>query len=500
MRLLGAARLSRDTDESTSIERQDEQIGAYAQAHGHEVVHVTKDSDVSGIVKPSERGDLGPWLTDPAKLAEWDALAVVKIDRLSRSLFDFVDFMRWAKAHGKILISIGEGIDFSTPVGKLIGNILAMFAEFERERMSERRADAARKARREGRWDGRAIPAGYKVEGSRYVRDPEYGPIVAQMAMDRMAGHSLAWIARKLTEQGVKPRGGADKWRADKVLKILRNPSLNGIITSDGKILRDDDGKPLRFTDDPILDDDCWAQLQAVMGDTGPKGERLGGFMLTRVAWCPCGQPLYGNRRPGGRQSYYRCSTGATDHKKWCGARVIPSDRLEQRVEDAILTAWGDRDLYRRTVKPAKSHQDELRGVERQIADVEAEYKAGNWPAASAARMLASLEAERERLAALPEQPAREEWEPAGITVAGHWASLDSAARGLLLRTWGVRVVTARDTEHDHITVALQHGQPDGFEHASGLLMPHWPEDHEPLFEVAGVLVKANADGSVTVV
>src|SRR5690348_12458773 len=246
MRLLVARRLSNYTDESTSIERQGETGENYARAYGHEVVHMTADTDVSGAVSPFDRDDLGPWLTEPARLAQWDAIAVTKIDRLSRSLQDFVNFMGWAKEHGKTLISIGEGIDFSTPVGKLIGNILAMFAEFERERMGERRADAARKARREGRYDGRTLYFGYAVDGdNRYVRDPEYAPVAAQMARDRLAGHSLSWIARSLQERGIKPRGGSAQWRADKVQKILLNPSLNGQITTDGRVLRGEDGKPL---------------------------------------------------------------------------------------------------------------------------------------------------------------------------------------------------------------------------------------------------------------
>jgi hypothetical protein len=290
------------------------------------------------------------------------------------------------------------------------------------------------------------------------------------------------------------------------VQKVLLNPSLNGQITSDGNVLRGDDGKPLRFTHDhqpwtpdcpecPILDDDDWTKLQAAM-KVRPQGQRAGGFMLTRVAFCECGKPLYGNRRPGGRQSYYRCSTGATDHAVWCGARTIPSVELEMEVAAKVLAVWGDRELWRRTVKPARDHRAELEHVARQIEDVEREYRAGIWPAASAGRMLASLEAERERLAALPAEPAMDEWEPAGITVRAHWARLgEDADRGHLLRMWGVRVMAWRD-QAGELHVIVSHGQPDGFEQATGLLLPHDPEEHQPLFEVAGVLVRRSDDGA----
>jgi site-specific DNA recombinase len=495
MRILGSARLSHDTDESTSIARQREQIDLTCKARGDILIHITEDTDVSGAVAPADRAGLGPWLTDPARIAQWDGLMVSKLDRLTRSLRDFDDLRMWCDEHGKTIISVSESIDLSTSLGRMFASLLAMFAQFERERMGERRADAARKARREGRYDGRTLYFGYAVDNGGYVRDPEYAPVAAQMAAWRLEGHTLSWIGRQLTERGVKPRGGAAEWRADKVQKILLNPSLNGQITSDGRVLRGEDGKPLRFTDDPIVSDDDWLRLHEVM-EVKPRGERKGGFMLTRVAFCECGEPLYGNRRPEGRQSYYRCSTGATDHKTWCGARTIPSAELEVEVAARVLRVWGERELYRRTSRPAKDYRAELETVTQRIAEVEHEVVSGILPAASAGRMLASLDAERDRLEGLPSEPAADEWQSAGVTVREHWASLASDDdRGHLLRTWGVRAIASRDAQGE-IHVGLAHGQPDGYEQATGLLLPHLPGDHEPLYDIAGVLMHRTGDGA----
>jgi Resolvase, N terminal domain/Recombinase zinc beta ribbon domain/Recombinase len=446
---------------------------------------------------------------------------VTKLDRLTRSLRDFDDLRMWCDRHGKTIISITESIDLSTSIGRMFASLLAMFAQFERERMGERRADAARKARREGLYDGRTVYFGYSpAEDNRYVRDPEYGPVAAQMAAWRLEGHTLSWIARSLQERGILPRGGADGWRADKVQKILRNPSLAGIITEgipgeNGKkghglkIMRGTDGQPLRFTHDhepwnpdcprcPVLDDGTWARLQEAM-KVRPQGERAGGFMLTRVAYCGCGEPLYGNRRPKGRQSYYRCSTSATDHKVWCGARTIPSSELELEVAAKVLQVWGERELYRKTSHPGKDYRAELEAVNRRIADVEAEVISGILPASSAARMLAAMETERERLEGLPAEPSRDEWEPAGITVRQHWAGLSGDdGKGHLLKTWGVRAIAHRDAQGE-IHVGLAHGQPDGYEQATGLLLPHSPDDHLSLYEISGVLHRRTVDGAYVV-
>jgi DNA invertase Pin-like site-specific DNA recombinase len=163
MRILGATRLSHGTDESTSVERQREQIQHTAKVRGDDVVFISEDVDVSGAVSPFSRPDLGPWLTDPAKVAQWDTLVVAKMDRLSRSLIDFAGLLKWCQAHGKVIVSVSESLDFGTAVGRLMAQILMMFAEFERERMSERRADAAVKIRSNGHYGGGSTAYGYRT-------------------------------------------------------------------------------------------------------------------------------------------------------------------------------------------------------------------------------------------------------------------------------------------------------------------------------------------------
>ena len=124
---------------------------------------MTEDVDTSGSVSPFDREDLGPWLTDPAKIGQWDALIVHKLDRLTRSMVDFIALLDWCRENGKTVISVSESFDFSTAHGRMLAQPLAMFAEFERSRIGERRADHARKARGLARWDGRSVPPGSPI-------------------------------------------------------------------------------------------------------------------------------------------------------------------------------------------------------------------------------------------------------------------------------------------------------------------------------------------------
>jgi site-specific DNA recombinase len=144
MRLLPVIRLSLVTENTTSPQRQVEKITQYAQLADHELVPVTEadyDLDVSGAVSPFDRPGLGRWLQDD-RLDMWDALCAAKLDRISRSLFDFTALLHWLEAHGKTLIILDPMLDLTRPEGRVMANTLMSFAAYEREVIGARVKDA----------------------------------------------------------------------------------------------------------------------------------------------------------------------------------------------------------------------------------------------------------------------------------------------------------------------------------------------------------------------
>jgi Recombinase zinc beta ribbon domain/Recombinase len=335
------------------------------------------------------------------------------------------------------------------------------------------------------------------------VKDPVYAPIGAQMAAWRIDGRSYAWIAAKLNEGAVKPRESAT-WSDNSVLKMLSNPGLNGqmvkTIIKKGEprrltVLRGEDGRPRKFTDDPVVSDADWILLQSAT-EAKAIAKRQGGFLLTHTAFCGrCAKPLYGFRKKGGWQ-YYRCVTQSSPSGS-CGALMIPLADLESTIEGALMARWGDRELFTRTVKPGRDYVAEIENTRSQIEDVEREFRTGNWPAASAGRMLANLNSELERLESLPVEPAGEDWTPAGVTVREHYLSLDAVERNHLLEKWGVRAMAKSEGRwaKGGIHAAVFLGDPGGFKHASGLMLRHEPDDHIPTYLVGGALFRRLKDG-----
>ncbi len=82
-----------------------------------------------------------------ARRREIDAIVVWRLDRWGRSLADLVSTLHELQALGVGFISLHEALDFTTPTGRALAGMLAVFAEFEREILRER---ARRRAVRDG--------------------------------------------------------------------------------------------------------------------------------------------------------------------------------------------------------------------------------------------------------------------------------------------------------------------------------------------------------------
>lgn len=416
-RVLGGARLSRKTDESTSIERQREQITLTAQVRGDELTHIAEDSDISGAISPFAREGLGPWLIDPVKIAQWDVLVVAKLDRLTRSLKDFDELVEWMDANGKVLVSVSESLDLSTSTGRMFANLLAMFAQFERERIGERRREAGAKMRELGWWQGGQPPYGFvpvKVDSHWELReDPTQSGIVYRMAREVIAGKARRAIGRDLTADGIPTPKSAKEWGERTITLILRSEVT-------------------------VLDAETREQVLEALDKTKvPYTKRGDVAMLLNVAYCACGEPLYSRRwvhnGSGKLYEYYGCSVK-------CGERNIPMGELDQTVEDSLLEEYSWVPMIAENVKPGKSYIREISTVERKIRALDLDDEPQR----------VALMAERARLIDLSKSGAtagRTDYRPTGQTLEQYWPTLDVAAKRSFLVENKMRYVATRDSD-----------------------------------------------------
>ena len=215
-------------------------------------------TDVSGDTDPWSRPELGPWLSKPELIAQYDGIVASHVDRLARSTLHFMRLLRWADEHGKVIITTGEqGIDFSTPVGKLLGYIISWLGEQELAAI-KRRSKATQKWLRDNQYLVGPVPFGYRAipkgKHKTVEPDPDRAPYVTGMAQRYLSGESLTTICQWLDAEGVKPPRG-NMWSQKTVSQILRNPIITGCRKSR-------DGGRTLLKVDPIIDLPTFKLLQ----------------------------------------------------------------------------------------------------------------------------------------------------------------------------------------------------------------------------------------------
>ena len=195
--VIGYARRSRQRDNGAlSLDDQESSIRAWARYRERELSAVLREDDVSGALPPADRPRLGPALR---ALGPGDVLVVAKLDRLSRSMFDFAELLRQARSAGWSLVCLDPEFDLTTAAGRMVAHVFGAFAEFERDQLVERLHGARRaKAEQGGYVGGPTVPFGRRVEGGRVVEDPDEQRVVARLVAARRRGRTWEQVGEEV--------------------------------------------------------------------------------------------------------------------------------------------------------------------------------------------------------------------------------------------------------------------------------------------------------------
>jgi hypothetical protein len=330
---------------------------------------------------------------------------VTKLDRACRNVADYLTLSTWCDRHGKRFVVLDDpSLDTSTPQGRAMATMRATFAQLEREMGKVRSKERHDELADQGRWTGGRLPYGYRydAETGHLVPDAECtAEVLGKMVDMAIAGKSNGQIARWLNDSGHLTLIGR-KWLPDVVRRVLRSPNTAELIGETRA-----------------------AELRAALRSREQtRGERVGGHMLLRVAYCrQCGAPLYCQKKNRPSGGYYRCL------KCMIHMRM---DKLEQQTGNTLLWLYGELELVEYQLVPGDDHQAAIRTLEREI-DTLAKITGTD-------AVISAKRAEIEHLRELPFDPDHYEPVPQGITVTEHWDSLDDEGKGAFLRKRGVRV------------------------------------------------------------
>ena len=456
--MLGRLRLSRSTEESTSLERQREVVEQWAAANGHTVIGWAVDENVSGSVDPFDTPALGEWLSE--KHDQFDVLCAWRLDRLGRDSIRLNKLFGWCVEHSKTLVSCTEGIDLSTPVGRLIANVVAFLAEGELLAIRERQSASRDKLRREARWPGGRPPYGYRQvknpDGDGWVLevDPVPAKVIRRIVEDVLSGVPLHAVATALNGEGVlapsewyrqqtgKPVGDT-KWRQAPMKLMLRSKAILGFVHYRGEAVRDEDGAPVRMAPELITLDE-YNRVQKVLDGVEARyagnGDRevspLSG--LVSCYFCGVGLVFTANTKKGKQYGYYRHPVNTVcEHPN-----LIPLEVVQEDLERAFLFALGDEPVKEKVWVPGDNREAELQEAVQAFDELTA--AAGRLSSQTArTRLQSQLAALDKRISELESAPRREggwEWVEVGGTYGDAWKSADVDARRGLLQRSGITV------------------------------------------------------------
>jgi DNA invertase Pin-like site-specific DNA recombinase len=194
-----------------------------------------------------------------------DIVVIYKLDRISRTLLDFIRLMDLFENFGVAFVAVTQNFDTADSTGRLILNVLLTFAQFEREISSDRLRDKFTAMRERGMFVGGNPPFGYDLVEKKLVINPSEAKVIRWMFQRYLEAKSYVTVARELAKRGVTRRSRMSK-RGNlvrgggiccaSVWNMLGNPVYAGQVRSKGNCYPG--------VHEAIVSEGLWEEVQAL--------------------------------------------------------------------------------------------------------------------------------------------------------------------------------------------------------------------------------------------
>ncbi|MDI3311392.1 MAG: recombinase family protein [Thermoanaerobacterium sp.] len=332
--------------EGYSIENQVDRLSAYAKFQGWQNVEIFADEGRSA--KDMNR----PEMKRLIKLIKQDKVSIVAtlfVDRLSRNLLDMLQFVELCEKHNTAYVCAALNFDTSTPIGRMVLQILAAFAEFENSmKATTVKSNMTNIVEKKKRYLA-LPPFGYEFdEHKNLVIVPEEAEWIQKAADMFIAGHGYRAVAKWLNDNGLTTKKGVS-WTASTVRQMLTNELYIGQLIwnrryydKNGKMHWRDPSEWITHENahPAILSDEQWAEINKRITRRMPKGgQKQSKYRLSGLMRCGyCGATMvsrrYGNKGPHKNKFIFVCS----DYQKNGGCRFnyIFVDEADRAVYETL--------------------------------------------------------------------------------------------------------------------------------------------------------------------
>lgn len=262
--------------EYNSLDAQYDACAAYAQSQRHEGWTLVKerydDGGFSGGTM--DRPALRRLLAD-IEAGKVDIILLYKIDRLTRSLWDFAKIVEILDKRQASFVSITQSFNTTTSMGRLTLNMLLSFAQFEREVTGERIRDKIAASKRKGIWMGGPVPLGYDVVDRKLVANEVEAQLVRHIMQRYIRLNSVRDLVGELDRDGYRTKvqvrtGTANKggcvFRRGTIYHLLSNRIYRGMIVHKGEAYAGEH--------ESIVPEELWDEVQAKLAERSQGGNR----------------------------------------------------------------------------------------------------------------------------------------------------------------------------------------------------------------------------------
>ena len=289
--------------EGFSLPEQKERLESFCKFKGYEIVDYYEDAGISA--KTGNHRPEFERLKDDIKAKKINTIVALKLDRITRSIYDWENLMTFLDENNAYLDCVNDEINTTSANGKMISRLLMSVSQNEIERTSERTKVGLAGAIKCGHIPHIA-PLGYKHEDKRLVIDYSTKDIVVRIFDLYYNGYSYQKISNLFNEEKVL---GKDNWRDSTIVTILENEIYKGDFVH-GKRTK----HPTYYEDvvEPIISKEMWEDCQVQKKKNSRSYKRTLTYLYLQKLKCPkCGRILGGKattKKNGKVYYYYYCN------------------------------------------------------------------------------------------------------------------------------------------------------------------------------------------------
>ena len=343
--------------EGFSLPEQEKRLRAMCEYKGYEIYKVYKDAGISA--KTGNKRPAFEELLQDIKDKKCNTIVVLKLDRLTRSVYDWENIIKFLEENNAYLDCVNDDINTTNANGKMISRILMSVSQQEIERTSERTKVGLSGAIKAGHIPAIA-PLGYKHVDRLLVPDPLTKNIIIRIFNLYFEGCTYVKIAKIYNEEKVL---GKTNWRDTTILKIISKEIYKGDYVS-GK--RSGNSVYYENVVEPLVSKELWENCQVQKKKNSRNYMRTQTYLFLQKLKCPkCGKILAGGATHKTKNDkwyfYYRCEDCKNNIK-------------ENKIEEAIMHILNDVFEYDSVVNELftiEEFKDETEKLDNLIKDLE---------------------------------------------------------------------------------------------------------------------------------